>query len=251
MIPKIIHYVWLGGGELPDRTKQFIEGWKELNPDYEIIQWDESNFDLSNSNEYVKQAYENKKYAFASDYIRLFALFYYGGIYLDTDVEVKKSFDPLLENKLFFGREDSAFLSTAVIGAEKNNIDIKNLLDSYKDKQFVKADGSFDITTNVERTSCYLKRKYNYTLKDKEEKNENLTIFPTEIFSPKDYITGKTKKTKNSIAIHHFEGSWDTKQKSKGKKIAKSLLKILPNGLYFWIINKYKNKKLKKCLKTL
>lgn len=244
-IPKILHYVWLGGKSLPEKNAKLIETWKKNCPDYKIMVWNEENFDISKSNKYVKEAYENKKFAFASDYIRLYALYNYGGIYLDTDVEVLKSFDELLDNEMFVCRENVAFISTAVIGAKKKNKIIGDLLKSYEDRVFVKEDGAFDITTNVENISLYLHKKFNYPLSTETFKCDEISIYESTYFSPKDYFSGKMKDTKNSFAIHHFEGTWDTKGKSPAKKMAKSIFKILPKGLVFFIIDTYKKHQLK------
>ena len=117
-IPKKIHYCWFGGNPLPKETVEYIKSWKKYCPDYEIIEWNESNFDI-NRNLYIKQAYEAKKYAFVSDYVRVFALYKYGGIYLDTDVEVFKDFNDLLDNESFWGFEQENYIATSTIGAKK------------------------------------------------------------------------------------------------------------------------------------
>ena len=119
-IPKIIHYCWFGKKEKPNIVKKCISSWKVILKDYEIIEWNEENFDIS-SNNFVRQAYENGKFAFVSDYVRVYALYNYGGIYLDTDVEVFKNFDPLLNNESFWGFEEKNFIATSTIGAQKNN----------------------------------------------------------------------------------------------------------------------------------
>ena len=251
MIPKIFHYVWIGGKPLPEKNQRFLETWKRVCPDYEIMLWNEENFDINNSNEYVKQAYKSKKYAFVSDYIRLFALFEYGGIYLDTDVEILKPFDDLLGGKMFLCRENNAYVSTAVIGAEKGNPIIKELLESYDGRKFIMEDGSFDISTNVEKISLFLRQKYNYPLSSKRFENPDLTIYECTYFSPKDYFSGKCKSTKNSYAIHHFDGTWDTKNKSFAKKMAKFIFKISPKFVVFAVVNKVKVRKLKNQEKLL
>ncbi len=250
MIPKIIHYVWLGK-EMPEKNKELIRQWQEICPDYKFMLWNEKNFDIAGSVEYVKQAYKNKKYAFVADYIRLFALKTYGGIYLDTDVMLLKNFDDMLDTKLFIGRETSAYLCTAVIGAEKNNKDISNMLDSYQQKQFVKEDGSLDTTTNVVYLSAYFKQKYGYSLKiEKQQFGEDLTIYPVEEFSSLDYITRRSRKTESPHAIHLFDCTWNAQKKS-WKKMAKACVKLLPKNVYFCLLDKFKNHQFKKHLKTI
>ena len=148
-IPKIIHYCWFGGKDKPEVIKKYINSWKEKLRDYEIKEWNESNFDIS-SNIFVKQAYESGKYAFVSDYVRVYALYNYGGIYMDTDVEVKQPFsDEILGNDSFWGFEEKNYIATSTIGTKKGNKLIKRFLDSYDGKEFIKEDGEIDTLTNV------------------------------------------------------------------------------------------------------
>ena len=148
MIPKIIHYIWVGGKPLTPLAEKCIQSWKKNCPDYEIKRWDESTFDI-NQNQYCKEAYESKKWAFVSDYIRLKVLFEYGGIYMDTDVEVIKPLDEFLVHPAFSGFENNTQIPTGIMAAEKNNKWIENLLNDYNHRHFIKEDGSFDYTTNV------------------------------------------------------------------------------------------------------
>ena len=120
MIPKVIHYCWFGKNPLPDDAKKCIESWKKYCPDYEIIEWNESNYDIT-KNKYMESAYKEKKWAFVSDYARVDVIYQYGGIYLDTDVEVKKSFNDLLDNDSIWGFEEKNFIATSTIGACKKN----------------------------------------------------------------------------------------------------------------------------------
>lgn len=129
MIPKKIHYVWLGKGEKSERAKHCLETWKKFLPDYEIKEWNEDNFDI-NYNNWTKHSYENKKYAFTSDVVRLYALYNEGGIYMDTDVEVYKPLDEFLNEEGFTGFEDINYPSTATLGAEKENPVIKKMLET-------------------------------------------------------------------------------------------------------------------------
>ena len=134
-IPKIIHYVWVGNNEKPKDIKRCMETWKKHLKDYEIIEWNEKNFDID-SNKFVKEAYEARKWAYVSDYIRAYAIYNYGGIYLDTDVLVVESLDSLLDNRAFVGYENPQYPFTAVFGAEKNHPFIKDMLDYYDNKSF-------------------------------------------------------------------------------------------------------------------
>ena len=148
MIPKIIHYCWFGGNPLPKSAEKCIKSWKKYCPDYEIIEWNESNFDI-NSNQYVREAYENKKYAFVTDYVRLYAMYNYGGIYMDTDVEVLKPLDCFLDNHAFSGFESSGYIPTGLMASEKEFPLFRELLKYYGNRAFVNPDGSFDTTTNT------------------------------------------------------------------------------------------------------
>lgn len=208
VIPKLIHYCWFGKKPHDNEMIHCMNSWKEKLTDYEIIEWNEDNFDI-NTNNFVKEAYENEKYAFVSDYVRLYALYKYGGVYLDTDVEILKALDDFLNFEAFLGFEDEKSISTAIIGSSKENIWVKELLEYYEGKNFIKEDGSLDTTTNVEILSRILKEKYNIELNNKLQKLPGLlTIYPREYFCPKDFNTGKLLISENTFAIHHFNGSW-------------------------------------------
>lgn len=224
MIPKKIHYCWFGKGDLPELTVKCIESWKKLLPDYQIIEWNEENFNIS-SNLYVKQAYENKKYAFVSDYVRLYALYEEGGIYMDTDVEVIKKLDKFLNNKAFVGFEDEERISTGIIGAEKHNLLIKELLDYYIDREFVRKDGSLDITTNV-RIITDMLLKYNFLPNNTLQEVKEMCIYPRTYFSPLTWNTKESYYTEDTYVIHHFAGSWRSeKQKKMENKYVYRVLK--------------------------
>ena len=204
MIPKIIHYCWFGGNEKNPEILECIASWKKYLPDYEIKEWSEKDLEKVD-NAYVKEAYQAKKWAFVSDYFRLYALYHEGGIYFDTDVEVKKSFNEFLNLSFFIGSEKfgkSKHIGSAVIGAEKNSPVIQKMLSVYNDIHFIKKDGSFDTTPNTIRLidplkQCGFKEVYTDTtpicLDDKN------IIYPITYFSQED---------EKSYAVHHFAGSW-------------------------------------------
>ena len=144
MIPKQIHLCWLSGDPYPAKIEKCLASWKKFLPDYEVVLWDTKRFDLD-AVPWVKQAFEAKKYAFAADYIRFYALYNYGGIYLDSDVEVLRSFDPLLDLPYFAGAETAGTIEAAVLGAEKGCDWIKQCLDYYEGRSFIREDGSYDI----------------------------------------------------------------------------------------------------------
>lgn len=227
MIPKKIHYCWFGGNPLPENVKKYIETWKKFCPDYEIIQWDESNFDVE-QNLYCKQAYQSKKWAFVSDYVRLKVLFDYGGIYMDADVEVCKSFDDLLEYNAWSGFESETKIPTGTMAACRENEWIGYLLKYYDDAYFIKQDGSFDITTNVIIITRLTKEKYNVALNNKYQVfGNNCALFPFDYLCAKSWRTGKVIKSRNTYTVHHFAGSWQSDTAKLKKYIRIFLISLL------------------------
>ncbi|MFI3266536.1 MAG: glycosyltransferase [Rikenellaceae bacterium] len=207
MIPKVVHYCWFGGNPLPKAAVDCIDSWKKFLPDYQIKEWNESNFDI-NSNRYVKEAYENRKFAFVTDYVRLYALYSEGGVYMDTDVEVCGSYDYFLHHKMFSGFETDNNVPTGMMAAEKGSLWAKELLDGYKERAFVFENGELDMTTNTTVITEYMLGK-GLKLNNKYQEIEGLCVmYPSEYFCPKDHRTGKIHKTKKTVCIHHFAGSW-------------------------------------------
>ena len=217
MIPKKIHYCWLSDDPFPEKIRRCIDSWKEKLPDYEIIRWDLQRFPLEKCN-WVRQAYETKKYAFAADYIRLYALATEGGIYLDSDVEVLKSFDDLLDYPYFICKENSPQgIEAATIGAESGCEWIGKCLDYYKDKNFINEKGE----QNNRVLPSIIKEviTHNYTLHevvspiDIVRDKENVYMLPSDYFSPKNYVSKKLRLTPNTYSIHHFAGTWQPQWK--------------------------------------
>ncbi|MEH7096678.1 glycosyltransferase family 32 protein [Neobacillus vireti] len=206
-IPKVIHYCWFGGKEKPDIVKKCINSWDRYLSDYKVLEWNESNFDI-NLNTYVKEAYNLGKFAFVSDYVRVYALFNYGGIYLDTDVEIFKSFDNLLHHESFWGFEQGNFIATSTIGAEKENKLIKLFLDSYSNQTFQNSDGSNNEITNVAIITKLLEG-IGFKLNGQYQEIEGLgVLYPQTYFSPYDYINCRNFITAESYSVHHFYKSW-------------------------------------------
>lgn len=221
-IPRIIHYCWFGTGEKPEIVKKCIESWKNNLKDYEIKEWNEESFDI-NINEFTRQAYKAKKYAFVSDYVRVYALYNYGGIYLDTDVEVLQSFDNYLKSDSFWGFEAGNYIATSTIGAAKGNKLIKRFLDSYNGKQFLNGDGSLNITTNVKIVSEIFE-ELGVKLDGKYKKIEGVaSIYPIEIFSPYDYRYFEDLSTNKTVSIHYYYKSWIS-NKDKIKQVVKKII---------------------------
>ena len=211
MIPKIIHYCWFGGNELPELAQKCIESWKKYCPDYQIRRWDESNFDIECC-DFVKEAYDMKKWAFVSDYARLKIIYNEGGIYLDVDVELIKNIDVLLENKCYLGEEGIGYVNTGLgFGAEKNNSVILKLIEEYEGKHFIQDNGNLDTIPCPEKNTLPIKSMgYNNCLNG-IWKIDSLTIYPSDYFCPIDYETGNMCITANTYSIHHFSALWHTK----------------------------------------
>lgn len=215
MIPKIIHLCWLSGDPYPPKIAKCLASWKKHLPDYEVMLWDTNRFDLESSI-WVKQAFEKKKYAFAADYIRFHALYYYGGIYLDSDVEVLKSFDDLLDLPYFIGAEKAQTPEAAIIAAEKGCDWIKRCLDYYENRCFIKEDGSLDIKKlpeiMVEQISKFklvrvLSLNDSLNIRKLDMQNEVLE-FNDAFFSPKVFDSREVEITPYTYAIHHYQNSW-------------------------------------------
>ena len=227
-IPKKIHYCWFGGKEKPELMKKCIESWKKYCPDYEIIEWNETNFD-TNINNYVKEAYEHKRYAFVADFARLWVVNKYGGIYLDTDVELIKNIDDVLQYKAFFASEDNICINTGLgFGSEKKNKILKGLIEDYNISHFIQENGNQDKTTCPVRNTKIIKK---YIVSDgdfsKRFIENDICYFSKEYFCPLDYETKKLSITNNTYAIHWFNGSWITTSDKIKIKIGKILKKLL------------------------
>lgn len=208
MIPKTIHYCWFGRGELPQVAERCIQSWKRLLPDYEIIRWDEDSFDIS-SNKYVKQAYDAKKYAFVSDYVRLYAIYTCGGIYMDTDVEVLRNLDVFLSNEAFSGFENVFAVPTGIMAGEKGLNVYSDLLSWYDENDFLLPDGSMNLTTNVSTiTSYFVQRglKQNNTM----QVIDGFAFYPNIVFCPYKHEIGSKYFHQDTYTIHHKDGSWMT-----------------------------------------
>ena len=211
-IPKIIHYCWFGNNPKTQLVKKCIASWKKYLPDYEIREWNDEDLKKC-TNQYVQEAYKSKKWAFITDYYRLYALYNYGGIYFDSDNEVFKSFDEFLNLKFFSGYENwNGYISpfTAVVAAQKGNHIVKDLLDEYQDLHFINPDGSLNMYTNTKRVTDYFREKYNFNEPYDENEarilEDGCIIYPSNIFCK--YQKGV------SYAVHHFGASWcDNKPK--------------------------------------
>ena len=214
MIPKIIHYCWFGGKEKPEDVLKMIASWMKHCPDYEIKEWNETNFNI-HLNRYTEEAYQQKKWAFVSDVARLWALVHEGGIYMDTDVEVIRPLDNLLVNKAFIGFEGTQWIGTNLMGTEPHNAFLQAFLEDYNHRNFTNPDGTLNQTTNVEEITSRFLTQHNLVRNGKQQQAGDFTIYPTDYFSPYDYINGKVRTTANTYSIHWFSQSWIKRSKWK------------------------------------
>ncbi len=206
-IPKVIHYCWFGKKNIPDQYREWMKSWKKYCPDYEIVEWNEDNFDIR-SNQYVSEAYDMKKFAFVSDFARLDILYKNGGIYLDTDVEIVKPFDALLHQRGFCGYEGDAFIDTGLATGvyEKNEV-IGIWRDDYLTRHFIKDDGKMDLTTCTVRQTQILK-KLGFVPDGRFQSVLDMNCYPQTFFQSFLCYGRKPFITKQSFSIHHYAASW-------------------------------------------
>ena len=210
-IPKIIHYCWFGGKPKPELAEKCIRSWKKYCPDFEILEWNEDNFDVTTAPKYVQQAYACRRWAFVSDFVRLKALTEMGGVYMDTDVEVLKPLDPYLHHRAFAGFEHPERVQTGLLACEKGFPLFQAFLAYYDTASFLQSDGTPDVTTNVEvLTRLCLER--GMICNDSYQEIDGLALYPREVFCPIDFDTKKLKKTRKTATIHWFSGSWHTEE---------------------------------------
>ena len=217
LIPPKLHYCWFGGKELPDLYKRCVESWYKYCPDYEIVCWDESNCDITET-VFTQQAYEVGKYGFVPDYFRLKIIYEHGGIYLDTDVELLKNLDDLRYNEAFAGMEVPGRVALGLgFGAAKGNKTIQYLLKRYETMRFIGEDGRMEETASPiwqTKDLCDLGMGYG----NKVHNVNGMTIYPVEVLSPKNIVTGELDITKYSYTIHHYDGSWVTGENLRKKQ---------------------------------
>ncbi len=234
-IPKIIHYVWMGKGAKSELFNKCYASWKKYLPEYEIVEWNEDNFDI-NSNLYVRQAYECKKWAFVSDYVRLYAVYTQGGVYMDTDVEVLQPLDRFLVHGAFSGFESEMDIPTGIMAGEKGHPWYKDLLSYYDNRPFInKEGGDMDLTTNVTSITNITCEKYGLIRNGKlQYLHDDVVLYPKSFFCPLDYIkfrNSEKKITSETYTIHHFAGSWEN------TKIKYQLLGLLGENIVNFLRN--------------
>ena len=200
-VPKTIHYCWFGGNPLPELVQRCIKSWKKYCPDYEIVEWNESNFDI-HSNRFVEEAYQTKKWAFVADYVRLYALYKYGGVYLDSDVELLQPIDRFLTDGAFAGFETKDSPAAMVFGCEKGLPLIREFMAEYEDRPFIRQDGS---NTKI---FTELMIRHGLKLNGKHQVVAGCVFYPEIVFSPNNFRRIFYCYSKKSYAVHHILGSW-------------------------------------------
>lgn len=250
MIPKKLHYCWFGGNPKPPLAEKCIRSWKKYCRDYEIIEWNEQNYDLNKAPIYVRQAYEAKKWAFVTDYVRLQLVYEHGGIYVDTDVELRKSMDSLLSHQAFFGYESETYVATGLgFGAVRGCPIVKELMDDYQNSPFLLEDGSYDLTPcPVRNAATFLK----YGLRQDgtmQILDGDILILPQEYLSPIDKSTNDIIYTENTISVHWFSGSWCSEEEQREREeyykwmqrkpvmefLSRTGKRMLGEKLYTWV----------------
>lgn len=260
MIPKTIHYCWFGRNPKPKLATKCIRSWKKHCPDYEIIEWNEDNFDISSAPLYVRQAYEAKKWAFVTDYVRLYAMVNYGGIYMDTDVEVIKPLDPFLHHRAFSGFEREIHIPTGIMACEKGFPLFQTFLDYYEDATFINHDGSLNLTTNVIVITEICTHK-GFLPNGQYQIVDGFALYPKDFFCPTINPKGICEKTDNTITIHWFAGSWLEGEAKKQKQLMEECAKksrqlelrhtiqTIPNRIVKGILGEQRYTALKKRIK--
>ena len=229
-VPKIIHYCWFGGNPKPKLAEKCIKSWKKFCPDYQIIEWNEENFDVSAAPEYVRQAYAAKRWAFVTDYVRLKAMTEMGGIYMDTDVELVRPLDELLELPGFMGFQTNNEVATGLgFGARKGNSVVQALLRDYDALDFLKADGSADLTPCPERNTRVL-QALGVRKDGTRQSIAEMEIFPAEYFCPMDFYSRELRVTPKTYSIHRYAESW----KPKPSAVSRILQRLLKKHYYTW-----------------
>ena len=233
MIPKKIHYCWFGGNAKSKLAKKCIDSWKKYCPDYEIIEWNESNFDVTQNN-YLKFCYENKKWAFLSDMARLMIVYSEGGIYFDTDVEMIKNMDSMLGCGAFFGFENRKNIATGLgFGAEAHHPVIKDMLKPYEELQMSK-DLSYPLVTCPQLNTAVLKT-WGLQLTGDKQYLKDMIILPADYMNPYDDPTGMLKKTENTLTIHWYSKSWLDRKSIVKSKITRPFHRIFGTECFRWL----------------
>lgn len=236
-IPKIIHYIWLGTRPLDEISLKCMATWEKYLPDYEVVRWDDDKCaEIIKENKYASQALASKKYAFVSDYIRVYVLYHYGGVYMDTDVQIFKNIDRFLNDEAFTCFENATMIPTALMACVKGNEWMKILLQDYDSRSFINEDGKMDLTTNVTAiTNRSLEMGFVPNAKE-QIFGPGVHIYTKDYFCPIDTYSNKDVFTENTHAAHLYNGSWTSPTRRKLSKLKKKLGFDITNVLPNWII---------------
>lgn len=254
MIPKVIHYCWFGGAPKPKSVLRCINSWKKHCPDFEIREWTEKDFDVT-QNEYTRQAYEAKAWGFVPDYIRLWIIYHHGGIYLDTDVQVIKDLSPLCNHHAFAGFQEDGYVALGLgFGAEPGNPFIGAHMQQYDELRFLNSDGTVNRTPSPVYTNLLLKKRGLDACNGDTQDLGDVIIFSKDCFCPKDFTSGITRVTQNTYSIHQFDASWysEEQQEKKNKRWKEARrrellynIRYTPNRIVSKLLGKEKYQKLK------
>ncbi len=248
MIPKVIHYCWFGRNQKPKLALKCIKSWQKKCKGFEIIEWNEDNFDIPTAPLYVRQAYEAKKWAFVSDYVRLWVVFNYGGIYFDTDVKLVRKLGNLLNQTAFFGFEDDNVNTGLGFGAEKHCKILKKMLEEYNGIPFKISDNQYDLTPCPIRNTSALVEFGLITNGETQTLDDNVLVLSKEYMCPIDYESGIKNVTKNTVSIHLFSASWHNKEQEIQRKKREKFLKQLRRKNRVHFIIKLPNLTIKKVI---
>lgn len=214
IIPKKIHYCWFGKNEMPVKLQKCVESWYEKCPDYEIVRWDESNYDIR-KNRYMREAYDCQKWGFVPDYARLDIIYNEGGIYLDTDVELINNLDIFLSDKAFFGFAGEFCINAGLgFGAVPRHEFIKNLIDVYENASFYEPNGELNLKPCTHYQHPVFKGR-GFSLKNEYQKIDGIVLYPSEVFSPLGIMGGRKNFTNNTVSIHYGALSWLSEEERK------------------------------------
>ena len=222
-IPKVIHYCWFGGNPIPDKYKKWMESWHKYCPDYEIVEWNESNYDVT-KNAYMYEAYQCKKWGFVPDYARLDIIYNHGGIYLDTDVELVQNLDDLLYQDAYFGfeREENVNLGLGFGAVAKSNI-LLQMKEYYENHYFIKENGEMDLTASPVIQTDIL-QKTGFRMDGEYQRFGNVSIYPEKVLSGKCPYTRRVRLTPYTRSIHHFEATWtDEEFQERNKRFEREM----------------------------
>lgn len=225
MIPKIIHYCWFGGKELPDEYKKYIESWRKFCPDWEIKEWNESNYDVT-KNKYMLQAYQSEKWGFVPDYARLDIIYNHGGVYLDTDVELVNNIDDLLYQEGFMGFEGESYVALGLgFGAKKHHMFIKNLMEDYEDRSFILENGQMNMVASPILQTEVMKR-YGLITNGEYQICMGMSVYPEKVLTGKSPVTRRIACKPYTKAIHHYAGSWLTDEQKRCNRYFEEDMKL-------------------------